>query len=167
MSLKFDGKNSPPSLDINLEIDWSVAAADDVDEPQKNLCHIWTVQGIELKLTEAVEDIYGQVSIKLGSKRSPRSLDNYIEINWSVAAEDDIDEPYKNLCHTWTLGGIELKLTEAAEDAYWQVSTKFGSNRSSRSLDINLEIDGRLWRPMTSTSLRRISVKFERLKGES
>ena len=93
MSTKFGSKGSPHSLHIDSDINGSVAAEDDVDEPQKNLCQIWTVEGIELKLTEAVKDRYAQVSTKFDSDRSPSSLDIDLEIEWSGASEDDVDEP--------------------------------------------------------------------------
>ena len=96
---KFDSKRRPRSLDIDLEIDRSVAAEDDADEPQKIICQIWTVGRIGLKFTEAVEDAYGQVSTKSGSKLSPRSLVNHSGMDWlAAAAADNVDEPLKNLC---------------------------------------------------------------------
>ena len=75
-----------------MDIDGSVAAEDDVDEPQENLCQFCTVKGIELKPTEAVEDAYGQVSTKFGSKRCSRSLNIDSDIACSVAAVNDVDE---------------------------------------------------------------------------
>ena len=72
---------------MDLEIDW------EADEPKKNLCLIWTVQGREPQLTEAVKDDHGQVSTKFCSNQSPCSLDIDLEIEWSVASEDDVDDP--------------------------------------------------------------------------
>ena len=92
MFTKFGSKRCPRSLDIHLDIDGSVAAEDDIDEPEKNICQIWTVEGTGLKLDKAVEDAYGQVSTKFGSKRCSRSLNIDSDIACSVAAANDVDE---------------------------------------------------------------------------
>ena len=99
VSPKFNSNRSTCSLVIDSDIDWSVASEHDVDEPQKIICQIRTVEGIGLKFTEAVEDAYGQVSTKSGSKLSPRSLVNHSGMDWlAAAAADNVDEPLKNLC---------------------------------------------------------------------
>ena len=70
------------------------------------------VEGIELKLSRAVEDAYGQVSTKFGSKRNPRSLDTFEEnVMLMICKKDNSPENRNIIIETWS----NLKITALVE----------------------------------------------------